>query len=236
MAIEFCPLAEEVGNLADWFSVGVGAVAAVATTVVAGFAYKTSKRATDIAEEAKGIALQQHEEAVANRKATERIVVALLMHEVSELPVQIGILIQRCDRKVPVDSEGELTRPDIFEFARALGGSSGSLMPGTEQVLDRIHTLQDEVGDKLAALVGYSRTLSQMSKDFSQFIEIGFPTAKNMRERLIYTGNERDIAVFRTYLANFLGLAIDFANEFRRHGGHPAHDYSKFERLITKDQ
>lgn len=235
MAIEFCPLAEEVGNLADWFSVGVGAVAAVATTVVAGFAYKTSKRATDIAEEAKGIALQQHEESVANRKATERIVVALLMHEVSELPVQIGILIRRCDRKVPVDSEGEIKRPDIAEFARALRGASGPLMPGTEQVLDRIHTLQDDVGDRLAVLVGYSRTLSQMSKDFSQFVKIGSPGVINKRENLIYTGNESHIAHFREYLANFLVLAIDFANEFRMHGRQPAHDYSEWKKLIQDE-
>jgi hypothetical protein len=46
-------------NFADWVAVAVGALAALATTAVAVMAYKTSKRAVGIAEEAKGVAAQQ---------------------------------------------------------------------------------------------------------------------------------------------------------------------------------
>jgi len=234
MAIEFCPLAHDVGNLAEWFGVGVGAVAAVATTVVAFLAYKTSARAVGIAEEAKGIAQQQHQEAVESRDATARIVVRLLMHEISELPVQLGIQIQRCDRTVPADSEGELRTRDVDSFARALQSCSGTFLPGTEQVLDRIHTLPPNLGDGLAILVGFNRTLSQMSKDLSQMLVAGPVRRSGVGRGFVYQGNERDMVNFRVYLASFLSHAIDLACAFRENGEMDAHDYSQFAALIDQ--
>lgn len=229
-----CPLAVDWGNVADWAAVGVGVGAAVATTVVAMLAYRTSKRAAEIAEEATRIAAQQHQEAVDNREANARIVVRLLLHEVSELPVQLAIQVKRCERRGGMDSQGTAPKYHVDSFVRALRAAGGSFLPGTEQVLDRIPNLRDEIGDDLATLVGYNRTINQMSKDLMPMVVTSpIPNLSGLPS-FSYTGNEKDIELFRKYLAVFLGLAIDFANRFRAYGGVEQYDYSNYEELADR--
>lgn len=234
MAFEFCPPAIGVGTVPEWAAVVVGvwaaAIAAVAAVVgiagaaatvwVALLAHRTSQRATQIAEKAAQIAQQQHDEAVANREANARIIVSLLMHEVSELPQNIFSQILRCKRR---DAEG---RPAIQSFARALEAASGSFLPGAEQLQDRIHNLRDDLGDDLAMLIGYSRTLNQISRDFSPRVKVRVPRSIHEKEETIYTGNPRDVGIFTEYLTLYLDLAIPYANKFRQFAGHKPYDYS----------
>ncbi|WP_164271202.1 hypothetical protein [Stenotrophomonas sp. B1-1] len=220
--------------MADWAAVGVGVGAAVATTVVAMLAHRTSKRAAEIAEEATRIAAQQHQEAVDNREANARIVVRLLLHEVSELPVQLAIQIKRCERRVSSNGQGTASKYRVGSLVRALRAAGGSFLPGTEQVLDRIPNLRDEIGDDLATLVGYNRTINQMSQDLlPMVVSSPIPNLSGVPS-FSYTGNEEDIELFRKYLAVFLGLAIDFANRFRAYGGVEPYDYSKYEELTDR--
>lgn len=227
--------ANAVGSIVEWanvvvaaWGVGVAAVAAVvgiagagATVWVALLAHRTSKRATEIAARAAQIAQQQHDEAVANREANARIIGRLLMHEVSELPQNIFTQVLRCKRR---DSR---QRPNIDSFKRALEVAGSSFLPGAEQLQDRIHNLRDDLGDDLATLIGYSRTLNQMSRDFlAQVKKARAPGSVVESEVTIYAGNERDIGLFTEYLVLYLDMAIPFANKFRQFGGIEAYDYS----------
>ncbi|MGL4247119.1 hypothetical protein, partial [Lactiplantibacillus plantarum] len=64
-------------------------------------------------------------------------------------------------------------------------------MPGTEQVLDRIPNLRDEIGDDLATLVGYNRTINQMSKDLlPMVVSSPIPNLSGLPS-FSYTGNEK---------------------------------------------
>lgn len=234
MAFDFFPPAIGVGNVAEWATVVIGvwaaAIAAVAAVVgiagtaatvwVALLAHRTSQRATQIAEKAAQIAQQQHDEAVANREANARIIGGLLMHEVSELPQNIFTQILRCKRR---DSR---QRPNINSFKRALEVAGSSFLPGAEQLQDRIHNLRDDLGDDLATLIGYSRTLNQMSRDFLAQVKTRVPGSVVESDVAIYAGNERDIGLFTDYLVLYLDMAIPFANRFRQFGGIDAYDYS----------
>ncbi len=143
------------------------------------------------------------------------------MHEVSELPQNIFTQVLRCKRR---DSR---QRPNIDSFKRALEVAGSSFLPGAEQLQDRIHNLRDDLGDDLATLIGYSRTLNQMSRDFlAQVKKARAPGSVVESEVTIYAGNERDIGLFTEYLVLYLDMAIPFANKFRQFGGIEAYDYS----------
>lgn len=212
MAIEFCPLADEIGNMADWFAVGVGAIGAVSTTVVAVLAYRTSNRAAGIAEEAKGIAQQQHGEAVKLREENARIIGRLLLYEVTALPVRMGVMVKDLD--TGIDVQGRLI-PDGGAMSRALDEAERALLPGAERVEDRIHNLPASIGADLATLIGGSRTLVELVRKVRE--RVVKPTGVNPRWR--YAGDFADFQLLLGQLEWLQGISEQFAAEFREFVG-----------------
>lgn len=226
MAIEFCPLADDIGNLADWVSVVVGVAAAVATVFVACLAQKTSARATKIAEQAKKIAERQHKDAVATRVADARILGRLLVHEVSELPQNIFIMYHQLEMPRGWLDPGS-THEVWSGLDSALKDGVKSMLPGVERVEDRIHKLPEELGGSLATLVGFNRTLNDMAYRLAeqiQAIQIGMGYGELRR----FTGNPSEIWAQQKYLVEMSKWAIPTANALRKFTGEAEWDYSKF--------
>lgn len=211
MAIEFCPLAEEVGNLADWVAVVVGALAAVATTVVAVLAYKTSSRATDIAGEAKLIAEQQHLYLLDQKQGTARILGSLLQMEVTLMPTKLAQLLRDYDDELKLFLEGDVdsgTRLDAV-----IGELGGDFLPAAESVLNQLHTLPDQLGALIAAVIGMSRDLGDTGKRVRQrFIRVN-----DTRSNFIVVGynrNVEDLSVMRGQIRIMLLRSIEMAESF----------------------
>lgn len=163
MAIEICPLAADVGNWADWAAVVVGIGAAIATTVVAVFAHRTSKRATEIAEEATKIAAQQHKETVGHRQGTAAILHSLLSVELSNLPAKLAAALHTM-RKADLCGPGLIA--DRTELKWVLTELQESFMPTAESVQDKLHNFEGKVGHDIADLIGQRRAISDLCRRF----------------------------------------------------------------------
>ncbi len=158
-----CPLAVDWGNVADWTAVVVGLGAAVATTVVAVSARRTSERATLIAEEATKIAAQQHKETVALRHGTAGILRSLLSVEMSLLPPKLGAVLHTM-RQAEVGGPGLIA--DRHELKWVLAELQTSLMPTAESVQDKLHNFEKGIGNDIADLIGQGRAISDLCRRF----------------------------------------------------------------------
>lgn len=209
MAIEFCPLAAEWGNVADWAAVVVGALAAGGTIGVAVSANRTSKRAAAIAEEATKIAAQQHGEAVKLREENARIIGRILLYEVTALPARMAMMVRDLD--TGIDVQNRQIR-DGGAMTRALDEAERALLPGAERVEDRIHNLPDSIGADLATLIGGSRTLGELVRKIRD--RVIKPTGVNPRWR--YAGEYSDFQLLLGQLEWLHGISEEFAAEFRK--------------------
>lgn len=234
-----CPLAADWGNVADWAAVlvsgwgaiatvVVGAGAAAATVWVALLAHRTSKEATQIADRAAQIAQQQHDEAVNMRAANARIVGRLLLNEVSDLPQRLYTIHVRSGRmtfKIPGQEKTEFT---VTNIEQALEESRRPLLPGAEKSETRIHTLPDRLGDDLATLIGYSRTLNATSDALIEHLTALTEGQPPEIAQMIYKSRAGAVESYRGYVAMFCNQSIEVANDFRAFVGLPPYDYSKF--------
>lgn len=228
MELGMCPLAADWGNWADWAAVVVGSVAAGGTIWVAWLARQTSERATRIAEEARTIAEQQHREAVLVREGNARIVSRLLVHEMSELPLKLQALHQRCERILQYDWTN-LTESEVAFIEDTLRKYAVSVLPGTELSADRIHTLPDELGNDVAVLVGYSRTLRSMSEDKLQLMSVAPVPGIVDRVRKTYEGEKQAMANYQEYARMFSKYCTPTIAELRCFAGADPYDFSAFD-------
>ncbi|MDV2450642.1 hypothetical protein [Xanthomonas hortorum] len=225
--IEFCPLEAAWGNLADWAAVVVGVGAAVATTVVAVLAHRTSKRAAEIAEEATKIAAQQHDEFIKTREANGKIVGRVLVHEVSQLPVELFALRESCKR---VLARGlPRTEAEVEFLEKILKRAARSFLRGTEQSEDRLHTLPDTIGNDLAVLIGYNRSLNEMSAELLSFIKINTYANQEPSTVKVFGGKLEQIELLQNYLEKFSTYCVGVVNELRVYVGAEPADFSKFD-------
>lgn len=239
MAIEICPMTAEWGNLADWVavvvaawgalaSVVVGAGAAAATVWVALLAHRTSKRATQIAVRATEIAQQQHDEAVNLRLANARIVGRIVFHEVASLPLRIHAIYLLSANAMSTGTGFTPAVVDAGALQTTLQRSRSSLLPASEKSEDRIHTLPNKLGDDLATLIGFSRTLKETSGALLERIE-KVPSVHDARIiNAVFRGDVTEIYTYREFLVTFSIMSIGFANELRGFIGVPVYDYSKY--------
>lgn len=238
MAIEFCPLADEVGNLADWFTVGVGAIGAIATTAVAFLAYRTSARATDIAEEAKGIAEQQHQEAVRVREESARVLGRLLLTEVASLPERVGSILRMLNQALVIDAEPRAT--DRRTFEAALGEARTDLMPFSEKCQERIHNFPDVLGADLATLIGTCQSLNMVARKVELRTRWSTAIAAAGLSPFLYDGNRQDLSILLRNVADLLEMSIAFAADFRQFVGVDPYDYGELSAealaVITEHQ
>lgn len=209
----------------DWGTV-IAAVVGLATIWVAFLAWRTSRHAAQIAAEATRIARGQHEETVQLRQANARIVGRLLVHEVSALPERIWIQHLRSARVRPKADDG----PEVHEqyarhLVKVLKVGTQPLLPGAELSQDRIHTLPDELGNDLATLLGFSRTMNTKSESLLlQFVKV---TLKDQPPRLRHIGASSYIDDYLQFLKRFSELSADFVPKFRDFVGVPPLDSSK---------
>ncbi len=211
MGIEFCPLADEVGKLTDWLAVAVGLLAAVGTIWVASSANRTSQRAAEIAEEAKGISQQQHLEAVNTREANARIIGRLLLHEVLGLPNRLRALEKLLESAIDGDSGWGALR-----LLNATGELSIPLLPNAERVEDRIHALPDMIGADLATMISHTRDLVDAAKRVKDAIVMHEARAIGTKTTYSYAGNPSKPGLLLEHLRYMSTLAPSFASEFRQ--------------------
>lgn len=233
MAIEFCPLADEVGNLADWVAVGVGLAGAIGTIAVAFWANRTSKRATDIAEEAKGIARQQHTDYVAQRDGTARILANLLRVEIGALPSKLAMLIRDYDRARASFSASSIAGGATL--VNAIREIRDQQLPAAESVFDQLHTLPNQLGADIAALIGMSRGLG----DTASKIDGRFIRAPDLEGGEVVVGYRRgpeDFADFRLQLRSMLRAAIQLAEGFNKFSGVFGEDYASEKAVAEFDE
>ncbi|MBH1530621.1 hypothetical protein I5T99_16280 [Stenotrophomonas maltophilia] len=236
-----CLLAADLGNVADWAgvlmallsmvaawaSVWVGVFAVLATTVVAVLAYRTSRKATSIAAEATRIAKQQHMEIVGARDGNARIVARVLVHEVSELPAQLYILHQHCIRALERgDPKGE---GDLAFLERTFRLGEQSLLPGAEKSEDRLHYLPENIGNDLAILIGYSRTLSANCKLLLSQVKTLTRSNHVPAEIKVFAGSMEQVRNLKEYIEKFSAYCMATAADVRSFSGAEPCDFSKFD-------
>lgn len=236
-----CLLAADLGNVAEWAgvlmallstiaawaSVGVGVVAVVATTIVAILAYRTSRQATSIAAEATRIAEQQHLEVVGIRDGNARIVARVLVHEVSGLPMELYVLHQHC--KEVLDRGAPRNDKDIAFLERTFQLGARSLLPGAEKSEDRLHYLPEKLGDDLAVLIGYSRTLSDTCQLLLSQVQVRNRPDHVPAEIRVFAGSMDQIESLKKYVEMFSAYCMETAVSIREFSGAQPHDFSKAE-------
>lgn len=228
MGIEICPLAADVGNLADWAAVVVGLGAAIGTILVASVANRTSKRATAIAEDAKAIAKQQSDQVLAQQRANAQILGRLLLHEVSSLPARLSAMHSPIKRAVRV-VDGQVLIEDHDLLTEVLDDAKFSVVPQSESVLGRIHDLPDALGPDLATLIGHSSTMRNMAYRMQGRVVESPRQYFGQQYRFAYNGRPDEFELLEEHLKFFKVLSIEYANRFRAFVGIDAEDYSRFQ-------
>lgn len=213
MAIEFCPLAEDVGNLADWVAVGVGVAATVATTTVAWLAYKTSEQAKEAAGEATRIAKQQHDSEISLRTENARIIGRLLLNEVSQVPIRVAAIYRAAHASIKWNGLAAIKSESALKYLLEEGGDP--LFPGAEAVEERIHVLPDSLGADLATLIGASRTLNDSVRRMKGRARFTVLRENARSTPALYAGKEDDFVFVREQLEFIHGLSVGFAKDFR---------------------
>jgi hypothetical protein len=226
MGIEICPLAADVGNWADWAAVVVGLGAAAGTIWVASVANRTSRRATEIADDAKAIAKQQHEQALAQQRANAEILGRLLLHEIASLPMRLSALRAPIAQAVKIEG-GTVLIEDSDLLRQLLEDAKFSVLPESERVLSRIHDLPDGLGPDLATLIGQSaatrdmayRMLGRVIESPRQFLGQNY--------RFTYRGRPDDFELFEDHLRSFKGMSEAYAERFRLFVGAVETDFGR---------
>jgi len=223
-----CPLAADWGSVADWAAVLVGFGAAAGTIWVASVANRTSRRATEIAEDAKGIAKQQSDQVIAQQRANAEILGRLLLHEISTLPARIAVILAPIPKAVRV-VDGRVLIEDHDLLTRIFDDAKWSAVPQSESVLGRIHDLPDSLGPDLATLIGHSGTMRDMAYRMLGRIKDSPRQYIGQQYRFAYEGSPDDFELFEEHLKFFKRLSADYANRFRSFVGVDAEDYSRFQ-------
>lgn len=229
MAIEFCPLEADWGNIADWAAVVVGFGAAIATIFVATAANRTSRQAAKIAEDAKDIAGQQHDEAVKLREGTARILGSLLCPEILVVPTKLSVVIRSLDE---VLQNGVAEPENRNQTEWILAELQLTFLPSTEESLDRLHNLPEGLGDDLAQVVGLCRGLI----DSAERIDKRFYRIKYKDQKLIaqYLGDPTDFDALRTQLEEALISSLGVARSFAVFAKVNVPDYTNDESVVKR--
>ncbi|CAD0338903.1 hypothetical protein CFBP498_26260 [Xanthomonas hortorum pv. vitians] len=184
--------------------------ATVASVGIGVLAWVTSRTAVKIAR-------QQYVAALQLREDTARILVRLLMNEVSSLPARVAMTIRYLNgsvwwaneyRPVSVIVKGQAFKALIAECQMPM-------LPIAEQVQERIHNLPKHFGEDLASIVGMSRTLNDSARRVSERLAPIAPMPGNFADEMAYNGNTQDFEILSDNLALLFEMSKQYANEFR---------------------
>lgn len=214
-------------NWTAWATL-VSVLLGILTLLVSALAWRTSQRATEIADRAAQIAAQQHNEGVNLRTSTSTILGRMLVVEISALPAKLAAISRAlegamfwADSAVPVNRVVNGTALDY-----ALGEARACLLPSAEQVQERIHNLPDHYGADLATLIGTGREINDSARRIERAVRPPIPAAGVMADSRLYAGNSRDFGILRDQLALMLSMSKEYAQEFRQLVGVPEVDYT----------
>ncbi len=214
--MDMCPLAADWGNVADWAAVVVGFVAAIATTVVAVFAYRTSKRATEIAEEAARIAAQQHDEFLGTKEANGQVVARIVLEEISQLPNHLQELQRLCVHFV---AEVPRTERDVKALNQFVAEWCKPFIPSTEQCADRLHNLPTEIRNELAALIGYSRSLNSSITDIAGSFAVVTDKYRVPAEVMVFRGELAQLKKMQENVDRFSDASLSMGSKLSTYVG-----------------
>jgi hypothetical protein len=156
MIIGFCPLEAAWGNWADWAAVVVGLIAAVGTIWFATAAHRTALAV-------KKIAAEQHKDAQNTKAAMSEMVRRVLALELALLPGKLLGVINTM-RKAVFTDDGVIIAVDDWEWiANELGQT---FLPSSEESLESLHLLEVGIGGKVADLISFGRTVTDLAKRF----------------------------------------------------------------------
>ncbi|WP_406232739.1 hypothetical protein ACI703_15750 [Isoptericola jiangsuensis] len=226
--MDICPLAVEWGNFADWAAVVVGTGAAVGTIWVASVANRTSKRAAEIAEDAKTIAKQQSDQVLAQQHANAAILGRLLLHEISHLPARLSAMLVAIPKAVRV-ADGQVLIEDHQLLTAVLDDAKWSMVPQSESVLGRIHDLPDALGPDLATLIGNTGTTRDMAQRMISRVAESPRQYFGQQYRFVYNGMPDDFELLEEHLKFFKRLSIEYAKRFRTFVGIDEGSYSHLQ-------
>lgn len=231
MTIGFCPLAADWGNVADWAAVCVGAAAAGATVWVALLAHATSKRSTDIAEEAKKIAQQQHDQTEELRDNIARILGSLLQVEIATLPMRLGALLRDFDVAVAPIKRREIVGDR--KFSAVIGDLNAAFLPAAEGAFDQIHNLPKELGAGLASMLGMTRNIGVTARKVDSRI-LRVSDMSGGHDIVGYKGEGNGLDALRVQIASMLRSSLGLAESFNYFVKGELLDYSAELSLIEE--
>lgn len=237
MDFQVCIGAPDWGNIPDWVAIFVsafgaiaatvvGAAAAVGTILVAVLANRTSKRATEIAEEAKGIAKMQHEAAEALRKDNARILGRLLLLELSTLPTIIAAIARGWNQAITT-GDGSIGVGDPRAFVQVLEEAQLPFTPVAQSAEDRIHNLPNNLGAELASLIAAGRALNDVASRMHTQVRID-----GQDQSVGYAGSQDALVGLREQLKVVLARSVRFAGELQTFVGIEPDDYSEVDDVL----
>ncbi|WP_426805340.1 hypothetical protein [Stenotrophomonas sp. SrG] len=224
-------------DIREWLSIFIAAFAAVAATVVgvaaaigtilvAVLANRTSMRATQIAEEAKGIAKMQHEAGEALRKANAKILGRLLLLEVSTLPTILAALTRGWTQAITME-DGSIGLADPQAFVQILVEAKLPLTPMARSAEDRIHNLPDDLGAELASLIAACIALNDIAGRLHTKVRVDGKDGS-----VGYAGNQIEMIQFRQQFKAVLARSVRFARELQVFVGIEADRYSEIDDVL----
>ncbi|MBB4726384.1 hypothetical protein [Xanthomonas arboricola] len=221
------PLSEKCA--VDWAAWGtlVSAAIGVVTVVVAVLAWKTSGRATKIAERAADTAQQQHREAIVLRNETARILGRLVVDEVSDLPRRVGRIARAMNRAWALyfAEHGVL---DAHYFDLAMREAETEMLPTSQSVLDRNHAFPDELGSELARLIAACTSLRTMSTRVrANSVPDTLHIEEGVFEVVAFKFGPPDFMKMGEMARRLVRDSADVANQFQAYVGVSVVDYTR---------
>lgn len=193
--MDFCPQSVAWGDAATWIA-GAG-------TIALGFlAWKTSQRATEIAQ-------QQHEHHVDERKESARITGRLLFNELCSLPIRTVAALRALTAAIDWQDGNQIRNVTAVEHA--LRDLSETMVPNAEAVIDRIHHLPHSLGADLASLIGVTRSMQAMAQSMAKAVHVvEFPMRK-----ALYAGSLTDFDGMHRQVSLVVELALGLSGEWQ---------------------
>lgn len=216
----FCPSVIVWGDVATW-------IAGLATVTVGVLAWRTSRRATEIANEAKHIAEQQLDDAKRLRDERARIIGRLLHVEITLLPTRARAALIAMDKAIDWATG---TVKNATALSASLDSFDESLLASSEQVEEQLHYLPQGIGADLATLIGYVRSLRQAASMIrAQAHQVQFP-----RAAVLFSGSSSQLQSFLKQQYALTDMAVTFAPEFQEFVGVPQRPYEQIRTELSR--
>ncbi|USJ00901.1 hypothetical protein MUG10_01135 [Xanthomonas prunicola] len=214
------PSAACVVNWSAWSTI-VSVLLGILTAAIGWLAWMTSRSAVRIAR-------KQQDDVVKLREDTAKIIVHILINEVSSLPARSAMMLRYLNSSVWWANEHRHSNTIVHAntFNAFIDECKKPMLPSAEQLQERIHNLPTHFGPDLATLIGTSRTLNDSALRISQRLLPPEPIPGNFASGMDYDGNDQDLNKIREDLSWLFDASKQYANQFQELAGVAPYDYS----------